>query len=275
MGITAAMVKALREKTGLPMMECKQALSEAGGDEAKAIELLRRKGHGQMSKRSARETSEGRVVCHFDPEKRRAAIVELQCETAPVANTDDFIALARDIARHAVQLDAPTPESVLAQPYLDDPGRTLQEVMTDVVNRIRENIKIARVGVLSGHVGWYEHHNGQVGVLVELSGECPDELKTDVCMHVAAMRPACVRREQVDPELVEAERKVAREQAQGKPEHIIDKIVDGKLNRWFSEMVLLEQPFVKEDKKSVGQILMAAAPELTVNAFLRYEVGQE
>lgn len=274
MAISAAMVKALREKTGLPMMECKQALEEAGGEEAKAIEILRTKGLGQMSKRAARETTEGRVACLVDSEVSRGGIVELRCETAPVSNTDDFINLAREIARHAARVEDPTPESVLEAKLIDDPSQTLQDLMNDSVNRIRENIRIARVGSFGGSVGHYMHHNGQVGVLIQLNKDCPDEVKADVCMHIAAMRPACARREEVNPDLVEIERKMAREQAQGKPESIIDKIVEGKLNRWFSEMVLLEQPFVKDDKKSVGEFLAAAVPDLTVTSFHRYEVGE-
>lgn len=274
MAITAGMVMSLRDKTGLPMMECKRALQEAEGDEVKAIELLRKKGHAQIGKRAGRETSEGRVACHLDPATGRAGIVELLCETAPVANTDDFIDLANQIARHAAAMDSPTPETLLEQHFLDDPARKLGDLLHDVVNRLRENVKIAHAGNLSGHVGHYVHHNSQVGVLVEMNADCPTELTNDVCMHIAAMRPACTRREEVDPALVEQERRIAAEQAQGKPENIIEKIVTGKLNRWYSEIVLLEQPFVKEDKKSVGQILMAAAPELTINGFLRYAVGE-
>jgi elongation factor Ts len=274
MVITAGMVKALRDKTGLPMMECKQALQEAGGDQGKAIELLRKKGLGQVGKRAARQTSEGRVACYVDGETHRGGIVELQCETAPVANTDDFIKLAKTIARQAAQVDAPTPETIVEQPSLEDPARKLQDVITDVVNRLRENVQIARVGSLHGHIGSYEHHNGQVGVLVELSAECPETVNADVCMHIAAMRPMYTRREDVDEALVRQEREIAAEQAKGKPENIIEKIVTGKLNRWYSEIVLLEQPFVKEDKKSVGQMLMGVGPELTVSSFLRYEVGR-
>ena len=275
MGITPAMVKQLRDETGLPMMECKQALTESGGDKAKAIEWLRRKGMGQVSKRAARETSEGRIACYVDREHGRAAMVELLCETAPVSNTKDFIDLAAQIARNAVQLDTPTAQAVLDQPLVGEPGRKVQDFMHDAVNRLRENIQIAHVGTLTGHIGHYLHHNAQVGVLVEMSAAAPEELKSDVCMQIAAMRPVCARREEVKPELVEIERRLATEQAQGKPANIIEKIVEGKLNRWYAEMVLLEQPFVKDDKKSVGQVLREAVPNLTVNRFLRYEVGQE
>lgn len=273
MAITAAMVKALRDKTGLPMMECKKALNEANGDEEQAIEILRRSGLGQMSKRSERETSEGRVACHIDSANNCGGIVELRCETAPVASTDDFTKLADDIARHVAVADDPTPESIVEQPYLDDPSQKLGEVMHEIVNRLRENVQIAHVGKMSGHIGHYVHHNAKVGVLLELSHDCPAELRTDICMHIAAMNPACARRDEVDPELVEKERQFAAEQAQGKPENIIEKIVTGKLNRWYSEIVLLEQPFVKDDKQSVGQALMAAVPEATVTKFLRYHVG--
>ncbi|MFH1745658.1 MAG: translation elongation factor Ts [Planctomycetota bacterium] len=273
MAITAGMVMALRKKTGLPMMECKQALEEAGGDEQKAIDLMRKKGMGQLSKRADRETSQGLVSCYVDSDTGQGGIVELLCETAPVAGTEDFMNLAARITRQAAAMDAPTPESILEHPCLDDASRKISDVVHDVVNRLRENVKIARVGRLTGHLGKYTHHNSQVGVLVRMSADCPAEVRADVCMHIAAMRPQCTRREQVDAESVEKERQLAIEQAQGKPENIIEKIVTGKLNRWYSEIVLLEQPFVKDDKQSVGQMLMGVAPELTVQDYLRFEVG--
>jgi elongation factor Ts len=273
MTITAGMVKALRDKTGLPMMECKKALTEAGGDEDKAIEVLRRLGAGKIKKMASREATEGRIACHVDPKTGLAAIVELRCETAPVANTADFTKLAQAVARQAAVADTPAPETIREQPYIDDPSRTLGDYMDEVFNRIRENLTIARVARVTGNVGQYVHHNAQVGVLVEMSGDCPEELKTDVCMHTAAMNPACTRREEADPKEVERQKAVFAEEAKGKPEPIVEKIVNGKLNRWYSEFVLLEQPFVKDDKKSVGQVLKAVAPDLTVARFVRYEVG--
>ena len=134
-------------------------------------------------------------------------------------------------------------------------------------------MQIARVGSLRGHLGHYVHHNAQVAVLLQLSAACDDELKAGVCMHIAAMNPPFMRREDVTPTLVEKERQIAADEVKNKPPQMIDKIVQGKLNRWFSEIVLLEQPFVKDDKRSVGQVLLSAAPGLTVNSFLRYEVG--
>lgn len=272
MQINPGMVKALREKTGLPMMECKKALEEAGGDEQRAVELLRKKGMAQLTKRAGRETAEGRLTLHADA--GRAAMVELLCETAPVANTDDFIQLGKIAAQVAAKLDNPTAEQVLKQPLPSDPARKVEDFLHDAVNKIRENIRIGRVGTLAGHVGHYLHHDGRKGVMVEFNAACPPDVAADVCMHVAAMRPTYTRREDVEAHLVEQERALAAEQVKGKPANIVDKIVAGKLDRWYSEIVLLEQPFVKDDKKSVGQHLRGVNPALTVNRYLRFEIGE-
>jgi elongation factor Ts len=267
------MVKTLRDKTGLPMMECKKALEETHGNEQQAVELLRKKGHAQLSKRAGRETAHGRLTYHADPANGRAALVELLCETEPVAGTADFTKLSQAAAQVAARLDAPTAEAILAQTV---PGgsQTIGDLLHEVVNRIRENIKLGRVGTAAGHIGHYLHHDGRKGVLVEFSGAVPPEVAADICMHVVAMRPAYTRREEVDPALVEQERRIAGDQVQGKPANIVDKIVTGKLNRWFSEIVLLEQAFVKDDKKSVGQYLRECGPELTVKRFARLEIGE-
>ncbi len=274
MEITPGMVMGLRKKTGLPMMECKKALEEAAGDEAKALEILRKKGLAQVGKRAERTTSEGRVICQVDQDSGRVALVEVLCETAPVVDTDDFRKLAKAAGQVAIQLETPTAEAILGQPMPGEPGRKVQDFLHDVVNRIRENIRIGRVVRLSGHIGQYVHHDGKKGVLVEFSGPCPPNVMADVCMHVAAMRPLCTRREEVDPKLVEQERQVAAEQVKGKPANMIEKIMTGKLNRWYSEIVLLEQPFVKEEKKSVGQILREVSPELTIKRIVRFEIGE-
>ena len=191
-----------------------------------------------------------------------------------MAGTEDFINLSNQLARHAAHMESPTPEALPDQPFLDDPSRKLSDIIHEAVNRLRENVRIARVGRLAGHAAQYTHHNGQVGVLVQMTAECPSEVSADVCMHIAAMQPAWTRREEVDPARVAQEREIAAEQAKGKPENIIEKIVTGKLNRWYGETVLLEQPFVKDDKKSVGQMLTGAAPDLTVERFLRFAVGE-
>jgi len=274
MEITAAMVMALREKTGLPMMDCKRALMESKGDEKAALEWLRAKGLKVQEKLVGREASQGRVACYLAADRSAAGIVELRCETAPVANTDDFIKLASMIARHAAAADAPRPDTIRNLALLDDPRRRLGDAIDDVVNRIRENIFVARVDKLTGATAAYVHFDGQSGAAVVLSGPCPAELATGVCMHVTAMRPRVARREDVPAQEVERERQRFAAEITGKPPQIVDKIVGGKLDRWFSEFVLLEQPYVKDDKKTVAQALKEVSPELTVKRFVRYRVGE-
>jgi elongation factor Ts len=273
MAITAAMVKTLRDKTGLPMMECKKALTEAGGDQDQAIEILRKMGAGKIQKMATREATEGRIACFVDPAVGRAGIVELRCETAPVAGNEQFVELATTIAQSAAALDVPNAETIREEPLPGDSSKTIGTLMDEVFNRMRENMKIARVACLSGDVGQYVHHNGQVGVLIQMSGPCSEELKSDLCMHIAALNPPCLRREDADPKEVEQQQAVFAEEAQGKPAPIVEKIVGGKMNRWYSEFVLLDQPFVKDDKKSVAQVLKAADPDLTVSRLIRFEVG--
>ncbi|MBN2446628.1 MAG: translation elongation factor Ts [Phycisphaerae bacterium] len=273
MAITAEMVKALREKTGLPMMECKKALAEAGGDAEQAIELLKKAGSAKISKMSSRETSQGRIACFVDDQRQRAGIAELLCETAPVASTDDFKQLANMTAQQAAMLDGPTPEAVLGQPCPSDTSKTIDEFRHEVFNRLRENMNLKRVASLKGNVAHYVHHNSQVGVIMSFNAACPAELQADLCMHIAAMNPPYLKRDDVDPKLVEEERERAAESAKGKPPQIVEKIVSGKLDRWYGEIVLLEQPFVKDDKQTVTQVLMNVSPDLTIDGFVRYHVG--
>ncbi len=270
MEVTAGMVMDLRKKTGLPMMECKKALTEASGDADQAMELLRQRGLKKFAERSENETKEGRVVIHRDDDSGRVGIVALGCETDPVAGTEDFMKLATAAAKIAARLDDPTAAAIREE---SADGHKFGELLDEVFNRLREKLEVVAAGNGNGHVGTYVHHNGKVGVLVEFNRDCPDDLKTDVCMHVAAMKPEHLNREQVDPAEVERERQSAREEVKGKPENIIDKIVDGKLSRWYSGFVLLEQPFVKDDKKSIQQALKEVAPDLTIQKYLRFQIG--
>jgi len=269
--ISAALVRELREETGLPMMECKKALEETGGDKPAAVDLLRKKGLAQVGKRADRTTSEGRVLYQADPATGRHAMVAVLCETEPVTGTDEFNNLAQAAIQAAVKMDDPTAEAILAQPAPG--GHKINDLLLDAVNRIRENIRLGQVACYRGEVGSYLHHDRKKGVLVEFSGPCPAEIKADVCMHIVSMRPPYVRREDVDPALLEQEKAVAAEQVKDKPANMIEKIVMGKVNRWYSEICLLEQPFVKDDKKSVGQLLREVSPGLTVNRFVRFEIG--
>lgn len=274
MAVTAAQVRELREMTGLPMMECKKALTESNGDTDGALAWLKEHASAKFSKMSSRETSQGRIATYISDDGQKAGIASLLCETAPVAGTDDFVTLANDAAQIAAQSDSPKPESVLAEKTPSNPDRTLEEAKQDVFSRIRENMNVAAVASVSGHCASYVHHNAEVGCIVAFSAECPSELATDVCMHIAAINPPYLSRDQVDADAVEAQRvEEMRNVPPGKPEEMVAKIVEGKLNRWFGEVALLEQPFVKDDKKSVSEVLKAANPELTITAFKRLQIG--
>lgn len=274
MEITAAMVKELREQTGLPMMDCKKALSEAQGDVQGAIEILRKSGKGKVEKLAGRETTQGRVACFIDPVTRRGGAVEMRCETAPVANTDDFIALASLTARVAAGLDAPTSETILEYENPQRPGTKVIDFWHEVFNKLRENMQIARAASLRGELGHYVHFDGQSAAMIELSGPCPDDVKNGICMHIVSMRPPFLRREDVDAATVEREKAVLSQQVPPDKAKMADKIIAGKLDRWYGEICLLEQPYVKDDKQTVGQVLKQVSPGLTVNRFIRFRVGE-
>ncbi len=273
MEISAAAVRQLRETTGLPMMDCKKALVESNGDMDAAMEWLRKAGKGRVEKLRDRTASQGRVAFHADAANRRAAMVELRCETEPVANMDEFVQFAAALARQAAATPGATTESIADAKFIGDASLTVRDRLTELVNRIRENIQIGRVETFGGSVASYIHHDFRKGAMVEFSRECPSDLAADVCMHITALRPRCVRRDEVDVAEVERERAIATDEVKGKPANIIEKIVAGKLDRWFAEFVLLEQPFVKDDKRSVAQVLQAVHPELTVRRFARMELG--
>lgn len=273
MDINAAMVAKFRAKTGLSMMDCKNALVACSGDEDAALEWLRKQGKGRIEKAADREASQGRIAIFADAASGKGGIVEVRCETAPVSNTDDFIKLCGSIAKAVALAEAPTPENIISAKSPDNASTTIKDEIEHVFNRLRENIIVKRCARLTGPVGSYVHFNGQSGTLVVMSEPCAETVKTDVCMHVTAIKPKVVRREDVDKAAIEKERAVFAEDAKGKPPQVVEKIVGGKLDRWFSEFVLLEQPFVKDDKQSVAQMLKSVSPNLTVTRFERYEVG--
>ncbi|HWB08452.1 MAG TPA: translation elongation factor Ts [Pirellulales bacterium] len=273
--ITAAMVKALRERTGLPMMDCKKALEATGGDEEKAVEELRKAGIKTKETRIGRETSAGRVAVYTDFAKGVAAMIELQCESAPVAGGKDFIQFANDLAKQlATGPGAAGGEELLKQPMPGKPGQTFGEALDDMYNRIREVFKLGRVVRIDGPCGAYAHHDGSAGALVEVKGGNP-EIAKDIAMHVVAFKPAAVSKEDLDPAAVEKEREILTEAArkEGKPENIIGKMIEGRLKNFFAEKVLLEQPFVKDDKRTVGKV--ADEAKMKVVRFVRWELGKE
>lgn len=275
--ITAAAVKTLREMTGLPMMECKKALTEAGGDPEKAVELLRKAGQKTAEKQAGRKTSSGRIAVYTDMDAGVGAIVELKCESAPVATNEEFIALANDMVRQlATGPGAATPAELLAQPSPGKPGKTLKEQFEELYNRIRENFQFERMSRIDAPCGGYAHHNGAVGVVIEVEGGTP-ELAKDICMHIAAMRPTVLSKDDLDAAVVAKEREILAEAArqEGKPENIIDKMVEGRLKNYYATYCLEDQVFVKaEDGKST---VAEAAKKggMKIKRFLHWELAKE
>ena len=273
--ITATLVRELRDETGLPMMDCKQALTEAGGDKEAAKELLRKKGLKIQEGRGGRETAFGRFGIYAGLDKKSGAVVEFKCESAPVAGSDEFIQLANDLAQQlATRPGVSTADELLDQPSPSQPGKTLRQVKDDMFNRIREVFNVGRMQRFDGTCGGYSHNSGTVsGVLVQVEGGI-DQAAKDVSMHIAAMRPLALSKDEIDPAAVDKERKILRDQAiaEGKPANIVDKIVEGKLKNFFAEKALLEQPFVKDNAISVGKY--AEQNGMQVKRFVHWELGK-
>jgi elongation factor Ts len=270
---TAADVKALRDRSGAGMMDCKNALDEADGNVEKAIEVLRLKGLKGVTKREGRSTSNGLVVARVNG--GTGTLIELACETDFVAKADKFVALADKIADAVVAAGAEDLDQALAA-ALD--GRTVAEVINDEAAIIGEKVELRRIAVVKdAAVDAYLHRTSkdlppQVGVLLAYAGADADTAH-DVAVHIAAFSPSALKREDVPAETVENERRIVAETArnEGKPEAALEKIVEGRVNGFFKENVLLEQDFAKDNKLSVQKVLDQAG--LTVSAFVRFRVG--
>lgn len=257
-------MKALRDETGLPMMECKAALSDADGDTEQAKTLLQKKFKGKMASRAANVTGEGRIGIHIADDKTVGAIIDLRCETAPVAKTDQFISLAQCIARSVAkqdQADLPA-EQALALPSATNQDRTIGDEVTEVFGLLRENIKLHGCRRMTGvFLCGYVHHDGKSGVLIALDAT-PSEpaVAVDLCHHVVFSNPMAVTRESLSDEQIEKVRRMAREvaESEGKPAQIVDKIVEGKVNAFCADNALMEQEHVKVPKTKVGDVLKNA-----------------
>jgi elongation factor Ts len=272
---TAADVKKLRDLTGAGMMDCKKALEESDGDFDKAVEFLRIKGAKDVGKRAGRTAANG-IVAHSGK-----ALLELNCETDFVAKTPDFVALGQQLVEHGEQSKIADAAALSASTLAD--GRTVADVVQEFSAKIGEKIVVNRFAVLDGTVAVYLHRKAQdlppqVGVLVEYTGKTDEAGDADargVGMQIAAMRPKFLSRDDVPAETVDSERRIAEQTAreEGKPEQALPKIVDGRVNSFFKDFVLLEQPSVTDNKKTVAQVLKEAGIEVT--RFVRFEVGQE
>jgi len=267
--ITAALVKELREITGAGMMDCKKALVECEGDKDKAIDYLREKGIAKAAKKAGRIASEGVVAAASDG--NTACIVEINSETDFVAKNENFQTLVKKIAEHIVACK-PADMDALNASQMD--GKTVAEVMTEAVASIGEKLSLRRFEVYTtedGKLATYIHMGGKIGVIVELSGG-DETLGKDVAMQIAAAKPQCIGRDDVDQEALAHEREVLRKQAleEGKPEKIVEKMVDGRINKYYKEVCLVEQEFVKDSDKTIKDILAG----VEVRRFARFEMGE-
>lgn len=272
-GITAEMVKRLRDETQLPMMECKKALNEAGGDMEAAKQKLREAGKKFMGKRQDRTTNEGRIGVYASVPNKVGAIIELQCESAPVANNADFIQLANDLAQQlATGPGTKTADELWAQPSPSKQGVTLEEQRDELQNKIREVFRLSRLERFNAPCGAFVHM-AKIGVLLEVEGGS-DELAKEVSLHIAAMKPQATTKEDLDPKVVAQERAVLTEAArkEGKPDNIIEKMIEGRMRNFYAEKVLTEQPYVKDEKQTVGKVAQAGGMKL--KRFLRWQLGE-
>ena len=283
MSVTAAQVNELRKKTGAGMMDCKKALVEANGDMQKAIEILRKKGAAVAAKRAEKSANEGLILTKVANDKKSAAIVEVNCETDFVAKSEDFVSFAQ-VVLDEVYIKKPASVEEL----LNNSANTKSK-LDEVLGKVGEKIEISRFANendSSGMLEDYIHPGSKLGVLVKFSevGDGTDELSTlakDVAMQIAAMNPICVKREEVPKDTVEKEMDIYKELArkEGKPENILEKIAQGRLNKFFQENVLIEQAFIKDNSKTVGELLKEFNSKhnssVKISLFHRFHLGDE
>ncbi len=296
--ITAQLVKELRERTGAGMMECKKALVEANGDLAEAEVILRKRGVAAAAKKSSRVTKQGLIGSYLSGDGAVGVLVELNCESDFVARNEEFQALAANLARHIAENgDYPEGAAGVAklhgEAFLADPSVTVERLISDSIAKIGENQAIPRLARLAAGtdavsgLGLYVHPGSQLGVLVEVSATKPEtiarpefqELLKDLAMQVAAADPKFIRREEVSVGTLQTEKEIQRERAlaEGKPEKMVDRIVEGRMAKFYEEICLLEQPFIKENTVTVGQLIAQKSKEfgdeLNLVRFVRFKVG--
>jgi elongation factor Ts len=276
MAITAAQVKELRERTGSGMMECKKALVEADGDMEAAIEALRKAGMAKADKKAGRVAAEGLVVIELSDDAKTAAVVEVNCETDFVAKKDEFRDFASAIAKRVLAADPADIDALMAMPLNDGDDTSIEDTRKAMIAKIGENITVRRfVRIESSNTLATYSHGGRIGVVVDYTGG-DSALGKDLAMHIAAHdpRPVCVSEDQVPTELVASEREIFTAQAResGKPDNIIEKMIEGRIRKYLGEITLLGQSFVKDPDQTVGKLLQAA--NASVLRFERMELGE-
>ena len=273
--VTAALVKELREKTGAGMMDCKKALTETDGDLEKAAEFLREKGIAKAAKKSDRIAAEGIVEAYISEDGKKGAIVEVNSETDFVAKNEEFKTFVMDVAKQIVEKNPKDVEELLAQESISEAGKTVKEVLVGKIATIGENMNIRRFARFEseGLVEKYIHGDGKIAVLVNMkSGD--KEVAKDICMQIAAARPEYLNEQSVPSERVEKEKEILKAQTmnEGKPEAIAEKIVQGRINKFYSEICLVDQEFVKDPNMKISQLLKEKNAEIV--EFARFEKGE-
>lgn len=272
---TAKDVMALRERTGAGMMDCKKALTACDGDAEKAVDFLREKGLAAAAKKASRIAAEGLVGSYVSEDGKVGVIVEVNCETDFVAKTDDFKAFVATIARQVALKNPASVEELLEQTSVDDDTLTINALLNAAVAKIGEKISVRRFARAEGIVDTYVHLGGKIGVLVDVEGEADASVLHDVSMQIAAAKPTCISKNDVNQADVEKEKEILRAQAlnepKPKPEAIIEKMVNGRIEKYYKEVCLIEQPFVKEPDISVKQMING---KFNVLSFTRFEMGE-
>ncbi len=273
--VTANLVKELREKTGAGMMDCKKVLTETDGDMEKAAELLRERGITKAAKKSSRIAAEGIVTAYVSEDKKLGAVVEVNAETDFVAKNDDFKTFANNIAKQVAESNPSDVESLLAEKYIEDNSKTVSEVLTELIATIGENMSVRRFArfTSNGRVQSYIHGEGKIGVLVSMEGG-DEEVAKDVCMQIAAARPEFLDRDSVPSDRVDKEMEILKAQAmnEGKPAEIAEKMVQGRIGKFYGEICLVDQEFVKDPSMKVSALLSSKGAK--VIEFARIEKGE-
>jgi len=285
--ISASLVMKLRKMTGQGMMDCKRALQEADGDIDKAVEILRKKGLATLAKRAGRETTEGLVVSKINEDGTKAVMATLCCETDFVAKSDDFVAAANALAEYAMACSASDGTENILETSID--GKKFDDILTGTVSKTGEKTQVGDYAKYEldgpGLIGIYVHFNKKVGSMVQIESDNENIAKSDVlkrsasdiAMHITAIKPLAIDKDGIDPEVIKQEKAIFAEQVKNKPANIIEKIVEGKIKKFYSENCLLQQPFVKDDSKTVAQFLADAAKQASgqakIKRFVRFEVG--
>jgi elongation factor Ts len=283
--ITAAAVMKLRKLSGQGMMDCKKALEESNGDFEAAMELLRKKGMATLERRAGRETTQGRLLCRSSADGKTVVLVSLCCETDFVAKNEDFVSASEKLAACALKASSDSGAQCLLDTQVD--GKTFSDILTETVSKTGEKIEVgdyARYTLSgSGLIGRYVHFNDKTGAMVEIETDSDKtagallQIANEVAMHITAIKPMALDKDSFDPSILAQERQIAAEQVKNKPAPMIEKIVDGKIAKFLKDNCLMDQPFVKDDSKTVSQVLreaaQAAGGRAKIKRFVRFEIG--